>query len=127
VTDDSGVRDADSADAPPADDELGKVVPQPEEPDLRDDIAIARELERLERKPPLYRFFRGAMYGLYMLAAVWLIGAMAISAWQAVYGEAGRKLRARQAQTAPIRAIPGTPAAAPPAPATQPPTTAPQE
>ena len=88
-------------------------VEQPEAPttlptgaDPADDLAIAAKLERLERKPPLYRFFRGGLYGLYGLAAFWVMAAIAWSTWQSVWGPAGQALKQRQGQQAGVRAKP---------------------
>lgn len=64
-------------------------------PDARDDQKIAAELQRLERKPPLYRFFRGGMYGLYIVAALWIVSAMSWSAIHSVWGPPGLALKAR--------------------------------
>lgn len=98
------------------------------EPDLHEDVAIARELERLERRPPLYRFFRGTMYGLYLLAAAWLLIAIAVSTWHSVWGDAGDKLRQRSAANQPIHAvtIPATPIPAATIPAPVPEAAAPE-
>jgi nitrate reductase NapE component len=62
------------------------------------DNALRAELARVERKPPLYRAFRVALYSLYGLVAAWLIGAITLAIWQSVFGPPGDALRAREAQ-----------------------------
>ena len=59
----------------------------------------ADELRRAEAKPPLYRFFRGTLYVLYMVVTVWLCLAIAIAVWRSVWGEPGRALRQHEAST----------------------------
>ena len=71
-----------------------------------EDLAMAAELERLERKPPLYRFFRGTLYGLYMLVAVWLVAAIAWSAYLSVWGEPGQQMKQRETSLSSIQATP---------------------
>lgn len=67
------------------------------------------QLLRAQAKPPLYRFFRGGMYVAYMVAVLWLIGSITTAAWQAVWGEAGRKMQADELAQHPLAATPKTP------------------
>ncbi len=69
----------------------------------------AAQLLRAQAKPPLYRFFRGGMYVAYMMAVLWLIGSITAAAWQAVWGEAGRKMQAAELTHQPLVATPRTP------------------
>ena len=88
---------------------------QPPEPEVPNDsqlepLEIAEELARVERKPPLYRAFRGTLYTLYLLLAVWLTVAVIVAAWRGVWGDAGQTIRQAQEQARPLTV------AAPPAP-----------
>ena len=71
-----------------------------------DDLQIANELERLERKPPLYRFFRGTLYSLYGLVAAWVVCSIAWSAYQSVWGKSGQALKQQQSTPSAVKATP---------------------
>jgi len=73
-------------------------------PDPSDDREIAETLQRMESKPPLYRFFRGAMYGIYLVVAAWIVLAIAVSSWRSVYGKDGQALKQRAVDNAPVSA-----------------------
>ena len=51
-------------------------------------------MARAEAKPPMYRFFRGTLYVLYMLVVSWLCLAIVLAAWRSVWGEPGLALQA---------------------------------
>ena len=73
-------------------------------------LEIAEELARVERKPPLYRAFRGTLYTLYLVLAVWLTTAVIVAAWRGVWGDAGAALRHAQNENRPLTvATPPTP------------------
>lgn len=74
-----------------------------------DTLPAESVLRRADDKPPLYRFFRGGMYVIYMAVAVWLCGAIILAAWQAVWGESGRALAAKEGLAAPLRLTPDSP------------------
>ncbi len=76
--------------------------------DLPDELEIAERLARAERKPPLYRFFRGTLYGLYLAVTLWLFLAIVISWTNAVWGDAGDAMRAQQDAPRPLAAAPRT-------------------
>jgi hypothetical protein len=63
-----------------ADDTQEPVVDAPD--GLPDDATIARA----EAKPPLYRFFRGALYVGYMVVVVWFCLSMIIGVYRAFMG-----------------------------------------
>ncbi len=71
-----------------------------------DDVEIREQLERIEKKPPMYRVFRVALYSLYLLIAGWLVVSIAIGTWHSVYGEAGQALKAQSSKQAPLKASP---------------------
>lgn len=58
-------------------------------------------LLRAEEKPPMYRFFRLAMYISYMVVVVWLVVSIIVGAWNSVWGPQGHAVQAKQAATAP--------------------------
>lgn len=80
-------------------DEVARVVA--EEPSVAtevDDLELAEGLQRIERKPPLYRAFRGAMYTAYIIIAIWVVSAITVAAWRSVWGESGDMVRKRDGQ-----------------------------
>lgn len=60
------------------------------------DAALRARVDRVERKPPLYRIFRVSLYALYGLVATWLVLAITVAVWNSVYGAPGQALRAQQ-------------------------------
>ena len=78
-------------------DEVAAAVDPSVDPEVAD-LELAERLERLERKPPLYRAFRGAMYTAYIVVAIWVVSAMTVATWRSVWGEPGEQLRERDGQ-----------------------------
>lgn len=71
-----------------------------------DDVPEEAVLRRAEDKPPLYRFFRGGSYAVYMAVAVWFVLCIVFAAWNAVWGAPGEALRAGQSTAQPLTATP---------------------
>ena len=92
--------------------ELAVQPPEPNPPmdSQLEPLEVAEELARVERKPPLYRAFRGTLYVLYLVLAAWLTVAVIVAAWRGVWGEAGQTIRQAQQQARPVTVAP------PPAP-----------
>lgn len=65
-------------------------------------------LLRAEQKPPLYRFFRGGIYVLYMAIVVWFVVSISVAAARSVWGPAGGELRARGTANIPVSASPAS-------------------
>ncbi len=79
-----------SADARP---DEGPATPGPGDPALPERAPTDAEMARAQAKPPLYRFFRGGMYVVYMAVVVWFCLSIVVSVWQAVWGPAGLELQ----------------------------------
>ncbi len=75
----------------------------------REALEIAEQLAQMERKPPLYRVFRGTMYTLYLVVAVWVVMAIAVASWRGIWGEAGDVIKRSQNEAHPV-SVTGQPA-----------------
>ncbi|MBP47288.1 MAG: hypothetical protein CMH53_05065 [Myxococcales bacterium] len=73
--------------------------------DTLDDAELIDRLARIERKPPMYRVFRGTLYSVYIAVALWLVLSVAIAAWSSVYGESGDAFRANKGRSSPVAPV----------------------
>lgn len=83
---------------------------QPPEPAAGQDVQlepleVAEQLARVERKPPLYRAFRGTLYVVYLVVAAWLTVAVAVAAGRGVWGADGQAIKRAQDQARPVTVV----------------------